>query len=419
MTHPSLTHDRMQTIIAEVAAKRSRQRWRDIGAVLGVLYIALSAGLATVALCDPSQAGKNFGILLVYFFGLTFVLLFPLLCPKFNDLRRRLMFSLIQTAMETGTPPAEILRAHATVYSQPMRDKLDQLANSLENGNSLAVALSQNPDLVRYDVCGIIELGSDEVQTLRMLEELPHDSCSYAPAEANDSFDASYLPTQCFFTIAIVCFLMMWIVPQLSAIFADFEISLPPLTLAIIACCDFFIDYWFCLAPVIAVPLCLSIFITMLQNDKMKSRLPVLRRLFRHIDGARFLRIFGAGLKNQVPIPDSIDTYQRVVNNHYLKKIAQRINEKIRNGGDWIDAFRQAGMVTRGESRLLESAQRTGNLSVVVDQIAIGKELKHGRTGDLMNKLVTIPCLLFNGTLVGLIVIGMFLPIVELIKALA
>ena len=420
MTQPVLTHDRLQAIMTQVAARRSRQCWRNFAGVLGVLYIALAAGLATVALCDPSHIVTNFAHLVTVILGITLVLAFPLLLPHFLviDLRGRLMFSLIQTALETGTPPAELLRAHATVRQPGMRDRLNQIASSLESGNSLTVTLSQHPVLVRYDVCGIIELGSDEKQLIRTLEELPNDTNNPA---TQGIIDPSYPVAQCFFAIGIVVFLMMWIVPKYTAIFADFEITLPPLTRAIIACADYLILYWFMFVPVFCGLFFMMAFGMVLQNDKMTSwsRWPVLRRLFRNIDGARFLRVFGAGLKNQVPIPDCIAVYQRVVNNRCLKKTAQRINETVMSGGDWIEAFRKSGMVTAGESRLLESARRAGNLAAVVDQIANGKARKHARTSELVNKLVSIPCVLLIGTMIGLVVVGMFLPIIELLRALA
>ena len=418
MPQPVLTHDRLQAILTQVAARRSRQRWRNFAGFLGVLCIAFLAGLVIVAVCDPSHIVTNFGHLSVVIVGVTLVLILPLFAPHFADLRHRLMFSLIQTALETGTPPAELLRAHATVCSPKMRDRLNQIASSLESGNSLTVALHQHPDLVRYDVCGIIELGSDEKQLLRTLEELPGDTSIQS---SPDNLEPTYPAAQCFFALAIVIFLMMWIVPKYTAIFADFEITLPPLTRTIIACADFFIVYWFMFVPVFGGLFFLTAFGLALQNDKMLlwSRWPILRRLFRNIDGARFLRVFGTGLKNQVPIPDCIAAYQRVVYNRCLKKIAERINERITSGGDWIDAFRKSGMVTTGESRLLESAQRAGNLPAVVEQIANAKERKHARTSELVNKLVSIPCVLFIGTMVGLIVVGMFLPILELLRALA
>jgi len=157
----------------------------------------------------------------------------------------------------------------------------------------------------------------------------------------------------------------------------------------------------------------------LMQSEAIAARPPGLRRMFRNIDAARFLRIFSTGLKNQVPVPDSVQVYQRVVTSAYLKESASRINAKITGGGGWIDAFREAGMITAGESRLLEAAQRAGNLPAVVDQIARSKELKHSASGDLVSKFVFIPSLLLIGTLIGLFVVGMFLPMVELVKAMS
>jgi type IV pilus assembly protein PilC len=335
------------------------------------------------------------------------------------EMRRRVLLSLLQTAMETGTPPAEMIRAHAAAGAGGLRGALEQLARSLERGVSLVAALGQNPSLARYDVCGILALGKEDSQTLKTLEAVSQDTRNRVVSESHSVFRVGYLLSLIFPMIGVAVFLMMWIVPQFIKIFEEFGVRLPMLTLLIVAVAEFFIDFWFLLFPIVPLVIVALIFYLLMQTDVVTLRPIGLRRLFRSIDAARFLRIFGTGLKNQVPIPDSIDTYHRVVGSASLKGMAQRINKKIKSGGNWIEAFRESGMVTKGESRLLESAQRAGNLTTVIDQIATSKELKHSGTNDLVSKFLFIPCLMLIGATVGLFVIGMFLPMVELIRALS
>ena len=433
MSHHSMSNIQMQAILFEVAARRTRQRLRNIGAVLGIFCLATLGGLLTIALCDPSNAADNLAI----FPGMViFALLIPLgiltssmaICflplifyfwARLSDMRRRVMLSLIQTALETGTPPAEMIKAYAATGSGFFQSSLAQLARSLERGHSPAVALGHNPGLARYDVCGILALGADQAQTLRTLEDISRDTRNRSLSESNSVFRVGYLLALLFPMIAVAIFLMMWIVPQYLKIFEDFGIHLPVLTLVLIEFTRFFVDFWFLFVPLVPVVIVVLVFFLIMQTDVVTLRPFGLRRLFRNIDAARFLRVFGTGLKNQVPIPDSIDTYHRVAASSWLKECAKRINQKIRSGGNWIEAFYSAGMITRAESRLLESAQRAGNLPVVVDQIAGSKELKQSASSDLVSKFVFIPCLLLIGATVGLFVIAMFLPIVKLIWELS
>ena len=445
MSHQSLSAIQMQAILADVVARRSRKRWHNFGIMLGIFLVAMIGGLVTVALLDPAHAVENTGMLAgatllfllipwfvasnvttVGFFGapsMLFVILVPLLSLFFwaqlAEMRRRMILSIIQTALETGASAAEMIRIHAMVCSGDYRNSLNQLAQSMERGLSPAAALGQHPKLARYDVCGILALGADEKQTLRTLDEISRDQRNRTQTESNSVFRVGYLLALCCPMIGTVIFIMMWIVPQFIKVFADFDVELPWLTMAFISFTVFPIDFWFLFAPIVPVVIVTLMLYLFMQTDAVSLRPFGLRRLFRNIDAARFLRIFSTGLKNQVPIPDSIDMYHRVVGSSYLKETASRINKKIRSGGSWIDAFREAGMITAGESRLLESAQRAGNLTTVVDQIAVSKELKHSASSDLVSKFVFTPCLLLIGTLVGLFVIGMFLPMVTLIQALA
>jgi len=350
------------------------------------------------------------------------LLMIPLLLffwAQVVDTRRRMILSIIQTALETRASAAEMIRIHATTCSWYYRNALHRLAQAMERGLSITAALEQHRGLARYDVCGILTLGADEKQTLKTLEEISRDPRNRSLTQSNNVFRVGYLLAVLIPIAPVVLFLMLWIVPKFIAIFADFGVELPWLTLVIIAFCEFFIQFWFLLFPIVPVVLFLLVFFLLMLTDTIATRPFGLRTMFRNIDAARFLRIFSTGLKNQVPIPDSVKVYQRVVTSAYLKDTAGRINAKITGGGGWIDAFREAGMITAGESRLLEAAQRAGNLSAVVDQIAVSQELRQSASSDLVSKFVFIPCLMLIGTLIGLFVIGMFLPMIELIKALS
>ena len=449
MSQNSLATNRMQAILREVAETRWRNYWINIGTILVVLIAASFGGLVAVALSDPANAIENietllgcvlFAIIIPFyviiapltqlpipvFLGMSVTSMFA--CVMFFvpivlyfwsqvvDSRRRVLLSLLQTALETGTPLAEMIRTYATTYSGNYGYSLEQLVASLENGHSLPVALSKNPKLVRYDVCGILTLGTDEKQTLKTLEDLSRNTRNRTLTQANCVFRVAYLLAMCLPMFLLVLFIHMWIAPQFEAIFEDFGMSLPPLTRAVF---DFGMPVAMLATlffPFVAIGMFLFL---LMQSDVISSRPFGLRRLFRNVDASRFLRIFSTGLKNQVPIPEGLDIYRRVTVSFYSKNVAERINKKIRSGGNWIDAFRKAHIITAGESRLLESAQRTGNLPTVIDQIAESKDLKQSGTSDLVSKFVFIPCMLLIGSLVGLFAVGMFLPLIALILGLS
>lgn len=452
MSQNQLAADRMKVVLQEVADRRRRDRMQSVCAVVGVLCAALLACLVVVALCDPANAVENVVALLK---TLAYVVLLPLLIvggmlygmldegmlgqtvfgmigiltalamlfiPVFlylrsqvGVMRRRTILSLLQTAMETGVPPAEMIRVYASVCFGEHRNLLMGLAQSLENGRSLPTVLAAEPKLARYDVCGILALGKDEKRTLETLDEMSRDSRSRVLTQTNGIFRIAYLLAICGPMFGVVVFIQLHLVKQFEAIFDDFGVALPPLTRAVF---DFGMPFAMMVAmflPFTAV--CLFVYL-MMQSDTIASRPPGLRRLFRNVDASRFLRIFNTGLKNDVPIPDGIDMYRRVAASSHLKDVAERINRTIRSGGDWIEAFRTSRMITTSESRLLESARRTANLAAVIDQIAESKDLRQTAMSDTVSKFVFIPTLLVIGALVGVFVVGMFLPMVTLIQAL-
>jgi type IV pilus assembly protein PilC len=380
-------------------------------------------------LSDPGQAIENVGVLARFY--ITLIIVIVLLVVKYTLIfwpfllyfwaslaasRQRTMLALIQTAYETGTPADEIIRIHAAGCSFRYGRKLTRLADAIRNGKPLAATLSETPGLARYDVLGIIHLGGGDQQTLETLNAVADHSRRRDIVQSNSVVRTGYLLVMCIPILWLVMFMNLWIVPEFQKIFEEFGLKLPTVTMLVF-------DYGMTVAAlmVLAFPfvaLALTLYLIM-QTDAVTFRPFGLRRLFRSVDAARFLRVFGTGLKRETPLPEIIAAYRRATGSAYLARLAERIDKGILAGRDWIDVFQKTGVLTTGESRLLESARRAGNLVTVVDRIADGKESGQAGKNDLLSKFVFTPCILLIGSLVGVFVTAMFLPVISLIHALA
>jgi type II secretory pathway component PulF len=96
-----------------------------------------------------------------------------------------------------------------------------------------------------------------------------------------------------------------------------------------------------------------------------------------------------------------------------------KIQDAIERGRDWIDSIRRVGFISGPEASLLHSAERTGNTATVLDQLAQSKERLQIRKDDLFSKLAFIPLIFLLGTVVGVFVIAMFMPLITLISSLS
>ncbi|GHV09432.1 hypothetical protein AGMMS50229_19620 [Campylobacterota bacterium] len=423
---------RMQMIIQQTDQRRFREFWGGLGIFFGVLFATAAVALAVTLATDvnntfafDSKIAAFFGGMTVAVFGVIGIVTSCVItnCPfifyfwvNIHTSRQRMFLALIQTALETRTPLSLMVHAHALESVSPFyRNKLNRFATLLEAGKPLSRALTEEPGLLRYDVQGILGIEADQEETLQALENIAPATRFSALTQSNSIVRTGYFLVLCFPMFWVTLFFNMWIIPQFEKIFLDFGLPLPPLTQLVFGLRGECI-LLFLLVPALALFLIVHL---ILQTDVFLFRPFLFRRMFRKADSARFLRIFNMGLKHQMPIPDILAVYQRTVSSAYLAEKALRIKRKITNGLAWIDALRREKFVTTGESQLLESAQRAGNVNTVISEIAESKEQKQTAVNDLMSKFIFIPMILVVGFFVGAFTIAVFLPIVELITDLS
>jgi type IV pilus assembly protein PilC len=382
---------------------------------------------------DPKVVQETFsvvGFLLFFVFWIVatvvwnFIILFwPFLLYFWANVvvvRQRTLLSLIQTALETGTPLPNMIRAYAAGccwwwYAA----RLERFAAALDTGSSLEEAVRNNRGLFRYDVAGMIRLGSDKPETLRAVEDIAQDERDFAMFRTSQTVRVVYLCMLAVYMMMIMMFMFTSVVPQFEKIFKDFDTSFPQLTLFVIAASWWLVKYWYVFVPFVWLGGLFFLTYLILQTNIAIFRPFGFRRIFRNTDAAKFLMIFATGIRHRFPIPSILEMYCLTVPSAYLRRKGAKIQTTIEKGRDWIDAVRRAGFVSGPEASLLQTAERTGNTAAVLDQLARSKERSQIREDDLVSKMVFIPLVFVLGAVVGVFAVGMFLPIVKLITSLS
>jgi len=228
-----------------------------------------------------------------------------------------------------------------------------------------------------------------------------------------------YLICICVMFMQVTMFLMIWIVPKFQDIFNSFETELPLMTMIAMTLSRLIFEYWFLMFPFcMLIPLALFVYLA-IQTDLLAARPFGLRRAFRNLDAARFLRLMSVGLNRNRPQGEVLSYYYRTVRSGYLARVGLWMHRKIDQGHSWIQTLYRAAMIRREEIPLLESAERTGNLPHVLEEIAFCKDQAQIRSAEWVSKILFVFCILALATLVGFFVIAFFLPVIRLIMNLS
>ncbi len=218
---------------------------------------------------------------------------------------------------------------------------------------------------------------------------------------------------------SISAFILYFIVPKYEAIFYDFGVPLPQVTIFVIMASHFLLKFSWLLVPLILAEVLLLLSWPFSFFGWEYFHVPVLDRLFIRRHTALVLRCLGWVVEAGKPMPWGIALLSRWYPTRWVRVRLERAAVDIAHGDDWTTALARQGLLRPADVALLESAQRVGNLGWALRETAEGGERRLAYrlqiAVDTLFPLVVIAL----GTLVGLIAVAFFTPLVVLIGRLA
>lgn len=213
-------------------------------------------------------------------------------------------------------------------------------------------------------------------------------------------------------------FMLLYVVPKFSHIYAEIGGELPWLTRALIG--------WGGLLEAHATATLLGAVATLAGLGFTFTREAVRRGIGRQLwkmpavgdrlrvyELARFYRTLGMLLKSGIALPTALDMAGGLLS-PLLRHGLERAAREIRQGRPVSQAFAQQGLTTPVSLRLLAVGERTGRMPHMVERIALFYEDELARWIDWFTRLFEPALMLLIGALVGLIVVLLYLPIFEL-----
>jgi type IV pilus assembly protein PilC len=140
--------------------------------------------------------------------------------------------------------------------------------------------------------------------------------------------------------------------------------------------------------------------------------------LFRGRSTAHVLRILAVAAEQRQPLTYALNWLAHVYPSARLRSRLIATAAAVNAGGDWRDALAAARLVTRAEQGLLKAAERAGNLSWALRQIASRRDKRAVYRWSTVLQIAYPIAILLLGAFVGFFVIALFVPLVRLITGL-
>jgi len=329
----------------------------------------------------------------------------------------------LASLLRAGLPLAsslELLAQAPAPRQRGMSRIVGALARDITSGLSFSAALARHPAQFNPLYCQLVAVGEAAGALPAVLARVADDRERGAAQRAKVKAALTYPVAILLLALAITAALLVWVVPTFKQIFDGFGARLPAPTQIVLALSDATARWS---VPVLASTVCAGFAMASLLRRseaarvtlaRLMLRLPVAGTLLATLCAARWSRALGTLLSAGTPLADAFDSLTHATGNAWFDRATVEIAARLRRGERLAAAMRAARCFPAEVVQPVAVAEESGALDTMLIDVASLSDRqvdeKIGTLASLCEPLVIIVL----GTLVGGLVIAMYLPIIQL-----
>jgi general secretion pathway protein F len=326
----------------------------------------------------------------------------------------------LATLVRAGLPIEETLRAVSQQTAKArLKSMLLAVRSRVMEGHSLAVALGDFPSIFPNLYRTTVAAGEQSGYLDVVLERLADYTEGKQQLNQKMTLALIYPVLLTIVAILVVTALLAYVVPQVVQVFDNIGQQLPLLTRGLIALSNFIRDYGLILLGfIVAVSVGFSFLMRRegprYRLDQLLLKLPLISRLVRGLNAARFARTFSILTASGVPVLDGLRISAQVVSNLPMRAAVEEAASKVREGASLHASLERSRYFPPMTIHLIASGEASGNLEGMLDRAAISQEREMETLMAALLGLFEPLLILTMGGVVLLIVIAILLPIFDL-----
>ena len=322
--------------------------------------------------------------------------------------------------VSSGLQLERALSALADEADRPEQQRLvASLRAEVNAGSSFARALAQHPREFDASYRAVVAAGEQGGQLGAVLDRLATD-LEEREALRNKLISAALYPAiVTLFAIVIVVFLMSYVVPQVATVFAGSKRALPMLTVIMLGLSNLVRQWGWLLALLLAAGG--AALVQARRNDALRERmdatwlkLPLVGRIARGYNAARFAATLAMLAGAGVPILRALQTAAETLNNRALRADALDALVLVREGAPLAGALASKKRFPGLISMFARLGEQTGQLPAMLERAAGQLSAEVQRRALRLATLLEPLLIVVMGLVVMLIVLAVLLPIIQL-----
>ena len=327
----------------------------------------------------------------------------------------------LATMMKSGVPLLQTFDIVGRGHDNPSVGKLlMDIKSDVETGSSLSQAFRKFP--LHFDAlyCNLVAAGEQAGILETLLDRL-------ATYKEKMLAIKSKIKSALFYPIAVIivafiitAVIMIFVIPAFKNVFTSFGADLPTPTLMVIAMSDFFVAYWWAIFGSIGGGL-FAFFYTWKRSEKMQFmmdrfflRLPLFGPIIRKAVMARWTRTLATMFAAGVPLVESLDSVGGAAGNYVYKQGTKQIQGEVATGTTLTSAMQNTNLFPNMVTQMVAIGEESGSLDAMLGKVADFFEAEVDDAVEALSSLMEPIIMVVLGTLIGGMVIAMYLPIFKL-----
>ncbi|MEQ6885064.1 type II secretion system inner membrane protein GspF [Salicola sp. Rm-C-2C1-2] len=326
----------------------------------------------------------------------------------------------LATLIQSGIPVEQALAAIANQADKPrIKSMMLAVRAKVLEGHTLAGSLGEFPSAFPQLYRATVAAGEHAGHMDLVLNRLADYTEARQEARQKIQLAAIYPVILTFVAIAIVIFLLTYVVPDIIDVFVRSGQELPPLTKGLLAVSSFFVDWgWLLLILLVVGGIAFRIAMRRpsfrLRFHRQLLHVPFISRLSRGMNTARFASTVSILTSSGVPLVEAMRIAGEVLSNEYLKERIREATQSVSEGGSLKNALENTGYFPPMMIHMIGSGEASGELDQMLERTATHQE------NDLQGKISALVglfeplMLLVMGGVVLIIVLAIMLPIMNM-----
>jgi type IV pilus assembly protein PilC len=323
--------------------------------------------------------------------------------------------------MASGVPMVQSFDIIADGQKNPrFKTMLTDIKQSIEGGSTLNEALGQYPvqfdelyrNLVRAgEAAGVLDTILDTVATYKEKTE----------AIKGKIKKALFYPIMVMVVaVAVIMIMLLFVVPVFAKTFKDAGAELPAPTQLLVTMSAFMQDYWYivifgAVGGIVALIMAKKRSVKFAHFlDRLSLKLPVMGNILRQSAIARFSRTLGVTFRAGVPLVEAMDAVAGATGSVVYSEAVHQMRDDIAVGHQLQLAMRQTGLFPNMVVQMVAIGEESGALDSMLFKCAEFYEEEVSNAVDSLASLLEPLMMVILGTVVGGIVIALYLPIFKL-----